>query len=38
MKQQTSKEINAAANKFDKEVSDKINQSKGWFGGWFGGK
>ena len=32
------KEVNAAANKFDKTVIDKANESKGWVGGLFGGK
>lgn len=38
LRQETGREVNAAANKFDKEVSEGINKSKGWFGGWFGGK
>ena len=38
LKQETGREVNAAANKFDKEVTDGINKSKGWFGGFFGGK
>ncbi|KAF2449932.1 hypothetical protein P171DRAFT_428052 [Karstenula rhodostoma CBS 690.94] len=38
LKTETGREVNAAANKFDKEVTDGINKSKGWFGGIFGGK
>ncbi len=32
------KEVNAAANKFDKVVIEKAAESKGWLGGLFGGK
>ncbi|KAH7382361.1 hypothetical protein BKA66DRAFT_118655 [Pyrenochaeta sp. MPI-SDFR-AT-0127] len=32
------KEVNAAANKFDKVVTEKAAESKSWFGSWFGGK
>lgn len=38
LKTETGREVNAAANKFDKEVTEGINKSKGWFGGIFGGK
>ncbi|KAL1600614.1 hypothetical protein SLS60_007000 [Paraconiothyrium brasiliense] len=38
LRQETGREVNAAANKFDKEVAEGINKSKGWFGGLFGGK
>ena len=32
------KEINAAVNQFDKTVEQKAAETKGWFGGFFGGK
>lgn len=38
LKHDASREVNATANKFDKEVTEGINKSKGWFGGLFGGK
>lgn len=34
---QASKQVNAAANKFDAVVEDKAAKATGWFGGWFGG-
>jgi ElaB/YqjD/DUF883 family membrane-anchored ribosome-binding protein len=30
--------LNAAVDKFDKTVEKKAAETKGWLGGWFGGK
>ena len=38
LRQETGREVNAAANKFDKAVIDETKKAKGWFGGWFGSK
>jgi hypothetical protein len=35
---ETSKDFNAAVDRFDKEVTKDAAQAKGWFGSWFGGK
>lgn len=35
---ETSKDFNAAVNKFDKEVTKDAAQAKSWLGSWFGGK
>ncbi|KAF2875665.1 hypothetical protein BDV95DRAFT_279776 [Massariosphaeria phaeospora] len=34
----TGKDVNAAADKFDKTVLDEVEKSKSWVGSWFGGK
>ena len=38
LRQETGREVNAAANKFDKTVINETEKAKGWFSGWFGGK
>lgn len=38
LRQETGREVNAAANKFDKAVIDETQKAKGWFSGWFGSK
>lgn len=35
---ETSKDFNAAVNRFDKEVTKDAAQAKSWLGSWFGGK
>ena len=35
---ETSKDFNAAVDRFDKEVTKDAAQAKSWLGSWFGGK
>jgi hypothetical protein len=36
--EEAGKEFNSAVNQFDKTVEKKAAETKGWFGGLFGGK
>jgi hypothetical protein len=36
--EETGKEFNAAVDKFDRDVTRKASETKGWFSGLFGGK
>ncbi|KAF1958137.1 hypothetical protein CC80DRAFT_441941, partial [Byssothecium circinans] len=38
VRQTTSKDLNAAVDKFDQKVTEGAGKSKSWFGSWFGGK
>jgi hypothetical protein len=33
-----SADLNKAVNEFDRTVEKKAAETKGWLGGWFGGK